>query len=237
MISEMLVLGGTAASIGFIHTVLGPDHYLPFIAMSKARGWSGRKTAIVTLLCGLGHVMSSIILGLVGVSLGIVVFRLESVESSRGDLAGWILIAFGLIYLLWGIRRAVRERSHDHRHGRRNGEPHSHHHSHIGGHSHIHGSAATSNLTPWVLFTIFLLGPCEPLIPLIMYPAAKSSVWAVVAVAMVFGLVTILTMFACVMVSYYGLSKVSLPHVERYSHALAGLTVLLCGGAIKFLGL
>lgn len=123
MISEMLVLGGTAASIGFIHTVLGPDHYLPFIAMSKARGWSGRKTAIVTLLCGLGHVMSSIILGLVGVSLGIVVFRLESVESSRGDLAGWILIAFGLIYLLWGIRRAVRERSHDHRHGRRNGEP------------------------------------------------------------------------------------------------------------------
>lgn len=81
------------------------------------------------------------------------------------------------------------------------------------------------------------IGPCEPLIPLIMYPAAKSSVLAAVVVAMVFGLVTITTMLACVMASYVGLSKISFPRAERYSHALAGLTILLCGGAIKFLGL
>jgi hypothetical protein len=32
----------TAASIGFVHTLLGPDHYLPFVAMSAARRWAGR---------------------------------------------------------------------------------------------------------------------------------------------------------------------------------------------------
>ncbi len=237
MSNEILVLAGTAASIGFIHTILGPDHYLPFIVMSKARGWSGAKTAVITFLCGLGHVMGSIILGLVGVFLGIVVFNLESVESSRGDLTAWLLIAFGLVYLLWGIRRAVRDRSHEHRHGHRDGEIHSHHHSHVSGHSHVHTGADTGNVTPWVLFTIFVLGPCEPLIPLIMYPAAKLSVLAMITVATVFGLVTITTMFACVMASYYGLSKISFPQAERYSHALAGLTILLCGGAIKFLGM
>jgi len=234
MTHEAVVLAGTAASIGFIHTLLGPDHYLPFIAMSKARGWSALKTAVVTVLCGLGHVMSSILLGLLGVSLGIVVFRLEWIESVRGEVAGWFLIAFGLVYLLWGIRQVVRGRTHEHRHSHGNGEVHTHIHSHIGGHSHVHAGTKGRNLTPWILFTIFVLGPCEPLIPLIMYPAAKLSAGAVLLVALVFGLVTISTMLACVMVPSYGLSKISFPHVQRYGHALAGLLILLCGTAIQF---
>lgn len=237
MTNETLVLAGAAAGIGFIHTILGPDHYLPFIAMSKARGWSATRTATITLLCGIGHIVGSVVLGLVGVFLGIAVFKLESIESFRGDVAGWLLIAFGLLYLLWGIRRAVRGRAHEHRHEHPDMEVHSHQHSHLGGHSHVHDTANSANLTPWVLFVIFVFGPCEPLIPLIMYPAAKSSVLAVVVVALVFGLATITTMLACVMAPYYGLSKISFPQAERYSHALAGLTILLCGGAIKFLGL
>ena len=237
MTDEIFVLAGTAASIGFIHTILGPDHYLPFIAMSKARNWSRTRTAVITLLCGIGHVLGSVVLGLVGVFLGIVVFKLESVEAFRGDLAGWLLIGFGTAYLLWGIRHAIRSGSHEHKHHHGPEGTHSHHHSHLGGHTHVHDEENTASLTPWILFTIFVLGPCEPLIPLIMYPAAKYNVVAVLAVASVFGVVTIATMLASVMVSYYGLSKLSLPQVERYSHALAGLTILVCGGSIKFLGL
>ena len=92
-------------------------------------------------------------------------------------------------------------------------------------------------MTPWVLFVIFLFGPCEPLIPLLMYPAAKSNMLSVAAVASVFGIVTIATMLGIVMASYYGMSRLPLPRIERYSHALAGLTIFMCGGAIKFMGL
>jgi len=232
MTHETLLLAGTAASIGFIHTLLGPDHYLPFIAMSKARGWSKTKTAIITSLCGLGHVTSSIVLGFLGVFLGLAVFKLESFEAFRGDWAGWLLIAFGLVYMLWGIRQAIRSRMHEHRHSHGNGEVHTHHHSHIGGHSHVHAGKNGRNLTPWVLFTIFVLGPCEPLIPLIMVPAAKLNLWSVAVVAGVFAVVTIATMLSCVMAACVGLSRFSLPRVERYAHALAGLTILLCGAAI-----
>jgi sulfite exporter TauE/SafE len=221
MNNEVIVLAGTAAGIGFIHTILGPDHYVPFIVMSKARGWSGRKTAMVTSLCGLAHVLSSVLLGAVGLFLGIVVFKLESIESFRGDLAGWLLIAFGLVYLVWGIRYATRDGAQDRTHE----------------HSHGPGPRVDQNLTPWVLFTIFVLGPCEPLIPLIMYPAAKQSIVAVAAVAVLFGITTIATMLASVMASYYGLSRLTLPKAERYLHALAGFTILLCGCAIMFLGL
>ena len=37
MDGQLNVLIITAASIGFFHTLFGPDHYLPFIMMSWAR--------------------------------------------------------------------------------------------------------------------------------------------------------------------------------------------------------
>ena len=67
---ELALLLGTAVTIGFVHTVLGPDHYLPFIVMAKSGRWSAAKTAVVTALCGVGHIASSVALGLIGIALG-----------------------------------------------------------------------------------------------------------------------------------------------------------------------
>ena len=74
---EILVLAGTAASIGLVHTVIGPDHYLPFIVIGRARRWTLRKTLFVSFLAGLGHILSSVALGFLGIALGIAVARLE----------------------------------------------------------------------------------------------------------------------------------------------------------------
>ena len=116
MTNEIFVLAGTAASIGFIHTVIGPDHYLPFIVMARARRWPLSKTLIISFLCGLGHVLSSVVLGFLGIGLGIAVTKLEGVESFRGSLAAWLLIGFGLAYFVWGLHRALRNRPHTHVH-------------------------------------------------------------------------------------------------------------------------
>lgn len=63
------LLASSAFLIALTHTLLGPDHYLPFIALARARSWSAARTSIITLLCGAGHVASSVILGLVGLYL------------------------------------------------------------------------------------------------------------------------------------------------------------------------
>lgn len=204
--------------------------------LSKARQWSRLKTAIVTLLCGIGHVLSSIALGFIGIALGIAVFKLDAIESFRGEIAAWLLIIFGFTYFVWGVHRAIRSRSHAHSHIHENQTTHSHQHQHVTDHSHVHTPKST-NLTPWVLFTIFVFGPCEPLIPLIMYPAAKNNIMNVVLVASIFGIVTISTMLFIVLTSSYGLSKLRINKLSKYSHALAGLVIFLSGGAIKFLGL
>lgn len=236
MSNEIIILAGTAATIGFVHTVLGPDHYLPFIVLSKARQWSNVKTLVITFLCGLGHVLSSIILGFIGIALGVALFRLEAIESFRGEIAAWLLIAFGFTYFVWGVHRAIRNRPHEHVHPHEDGTTNSHTHTHLADHTHVHVNKPGS-LTPWVLFTIFIFGPCEPLIPLIMYPAARDNMLAVAIVALVFGLATISTMLGIVLTASHGLARLPLGQLGKYSHALAGLTILLCGGAIKFLGL
>jgi hypothetical protein len=92
-------------------------------------------------------------------------------------------------------------------------------------------------LTPWVLFVIFILGPCEPLIPLLMYPAAQNSTSGLVLVTLVFGLVTLLTMLSVVLVGAFGISFLPLGKLERFTHAIAGAIILMSGIGIQFLGL
>ena len=236
MTAELSVLILTGASIALFHTLFGPDHYIPFIAMAKAGRWSLRKTAWITTLCGIGHVGSSVVLGLIGVALGLAVGRLEIIESVRGNVAAWALIALGLVYFAWGLQRAVRNKPHTHTHS--HGDiAHTHAHTHHNDHLHVHEKPDSPNLTPWVLFTIFVLGPCEPLIPLLMYPAAQKSLLGLVAVTLVFGVITIATMLSVVLFSVWGISFVRLNKLERYTHALAGFTIFLSGVVIQVFGL
>ena len=229
------VLLWTAVTIGFLHTVFGPDHYIPFIAMSRAGGWSFSKTMVITVLCGIGHVLGSVVLGLLGIAIGVAVGGLEAFESIRGDIAGWLLLGFGLAYTAWGIRRAIQNRPHTHRHLDAEGVIHQHTHDHAGEHDHAHAELNQRRvMTTWALFTIFVFGPCEPLIPILMYPAAEHAWWLAFLVAMAFSVVTIGTMTTAVAIGYLGLDRLRRPALERWSHATAGLALVACGLAIKF---
>lgn len=236
MNSSIALLSATAISIGFVHTILGPDHYLPFIVLSQAKKWSLRKTMIITFFCGIGHVLSSVLLGLIGIAVGISVSRLVAVESFRGNIAAWLFIAFGLVYMIISIRNLIRKKKHSHAHFHYNSGEHLHEHDHQNEHLHIHEDEVFKT-TPWVLFLIFVFGPCEPLIPLVMYPAASHNFQGAVLVSILFSIVTIGTMMSIVLAFKLGLSKINLKPVEKYSHLIAGAMIFFSGLAIQFLGL
>jgi len=212
-LSEGLALCLTAATVGVVHTILGPDHYVPFVAMSQAGRWSLGKTLRVTAGCGLAHVAGSVAIGLVGILLGMAVIRLETVESFRGDVAAWLMIGFGLATMTWGLARAARSSC---------------------PYDHVHGAGASAVApvpvwSPWLLFLVFVFGPCEPLIPLLMVPASRASWWAVAAVAAVFTAATLLTMATAVVVLRSGVSCLPKSGLQRYAHAIAGAAILGCG--------
>ncbi|HCW76893.1 MAG TPA: hypothetical protein DHU63_10205 [Candidatus Marinimicrobia bacterium] len=234
MHSELAILLTTAVSIGFIHTIIGPDHYLPFIVIGRARNWKLNKILFVTVLCGIGHVLGSVILGLIGVAGGVAVGLLENVESVRGNIASWLLIGIGFAYGLWGLRVAWRSKEHSHTH-EEDGQVHIHSHSHLDQHALASGNP--KSITPWALFIVFVLGPCEPLIPILMYPAAAGH-WAnLMWVTLAFSVTTIGTMTVIVTIAAKGLMNFRLGFLETYVHALAGAIIVFSGLAIKVFGL
>ncbi|GAF02511.1 urease accessory protein UreH domain-containing protein [Saccharicrinis fermentans] len=237
MTADIQLLTTTAVSAGFIHTILGPDHYLPFIMIGKARDWSISKILMLTFICGLGHVLSSVVLGMVGVFFGVGLEKLEFIEASRGNMAAWALIAFGLVYAIWGLRKVYKNRQHAHVHTHSSGVIHSHKHTHTHDHTHVHGQEEGKKITPWVLFIIFVLGPCEVLIPLIMYPAAQSSISGTIMVTAAFGVSTLLAMLGTVTLGVLGFSLLPVKRMGLYTHVIAGAMIFLSGIAIRMLGI
>jgi len=226
---QILILSAT--TIAFLHTVSGPDHYLPFIALSKARGWSFGKTLLWTIVCGCGHVWSSILLGLGGAAIGWSFAKLHWFEQVRGGIAGWVLLMFGFAYGLWGLLRVYNNKSHKHFDTYEDG---------IYVYEHKHGQtiniAERYKVTPWVMFIIFLLGPCEPMIPLLYYPAANGSLQGMLLLIAVYTFFTLITMVAMVLMGYYGVSFLQTAKLERYMHALGGLAIFICGAGMLFMG-
>ena len=226
-----------AAGIAFTHTLLGPDHYIPFLMLARANHWGRRRTLLITTLCGIGHVASSILLGVIGIGAGVAATRLGMIESVRGDWAAWALIAFGFAYGAWGVRHAIRRKRglepHEH-------EGHAHLHAGGGGHHHHHPreiDASRPNVTFWTLFAIFVLGPCEPLIPLLILPASRGRWDLMWGTALLFGAITVTTMVILTLAGAAGLERIPTARVERWSHAMAGAVIAASGLAVIGLGL
>ncbi len=230
------ILMGTAASVGFVHTLIGVDHSLPFIAIGRAKKWSMSKVLLLTFGCGLAHVLSSVVLGFVGLGFGVAVDRLNWIESNRGEITVWLLIGFGLAYASWAMVRRHRGKRHTHLHAHAEGVVHTHEHDHHQGHIHPHADSKNV-LTVWSLFIIFVLGPCEPLIPLMMVPALEIGVGSTVLVVAVFSLVTIGTMLAIVAIGYIGLGLPTFRKLESHADVLAGLAIAAAGVAIHLFGI
>src|SRR5690606_14515834 len=124
-----LYLLGTAATVGCLHTLVGVDHTLPFVVLARANRWHLAKLWSVTAGCGLLHVLSSVVIGAVGIGLGVALERLAWIEELRGNLAAWMLIGFGAAYAVWGLVRAKRGRRHNHAHVHEDGTVHHHEHN------------------------------------------------------------------------------------------------------------
>lgn len=210
-----LLLGATA-SLAVVHTLFGIDHSLPFVALGRARGWTLARTLLVTAVCGVGHVASSVAIGAVGVGLGIATDALLWLESARGELAASLLFGFGLAYAAWALWKPLRRRE---------------------GAAERGGGQDGSRLTPWALFIVFVLGPCEPLIPLMVVPGIAGDWLTVAGVVGVFGLLTVAVMLLAVGAAFRGAALVRTGWVSRHADVAAGLVVAASGAAVLWLGL
>jgi len=210
----------TAATVGALHT-LAPDHWMPFAALARARGWSPLRAARTTVACGFGHVTVSALLGIVALYAGLEVIKL--IGGRLENLATYLLMGFGTLYMIWGLRRSFRRDPMSVLHA------HDHHHAH-GHNDHDHG------LTEGSLFVLFCLDPCVAVIPMII--AAASGGWAAVGtVVLAYEAATIATMVVLVTSAHAGARVFRAPWIDRYGDAVAGALIVVAGVTVQVLGI
>lgn len=212
--SVFSVLAAAAVSVGSIHSA-APDHWVPFAAVARAQGWSSLRTARVTALCGLGHVTASVLLGLLGLGVGLEL--LQTLGQKMEAVAGVLLVAFGLTYAAWAVRRAAGKRLHGHLHVH---------------YDHVHDPAS---MTAWALFLIFSADPCVAVMPL-MFAAAPLGPARTLATVLLYEGATIATMVALTLPARAVAQHVRGAWTDRYGDAAAGGVIALAGAVVVALG-
>ena len=232
------LLLGTAAATAAFHTLI-PDHWLPFVLVGRARGWSAGTTAAVSGLSALIHALLSVALGLAALWLG------ESAAHAIGDRlehgSGILLVVFGVVYAAWAWRKG----GHFHPggallHAADEGE---HCDGHEGAvsveHLHYHaddawiGAAAGKGAVPLAL--VVGLNPCVLVLP-IMVATASQGAGAVALVTLAYSMTTIVLMVGLSVVGVVGTRRIPVPPVARYMEAASGLLIALVGLVFLMIG-
>jgi hypothetical protein len=133
-----LLLVLSVAVVGVLHTVV-PDHWVPITLLARQRGWSKAETARAALQAGTGHVVTTLIIGLVVWAAGVTfATRFGHIVDTAASVA---LVAFGGWIGISAWRELRNGRGHAHSHGGLFGSHHHHgeHDNHALASGSIHG--------------------------------------------------------------------------------------------------
>lgn len=234
----LLSIVGAGLALAFFHAAI-PTHWLPFVVTARAQGWSKKKTLLITALAGAGHIALTTVLGVLVIWFGIAVDHWTGTVFPW--IAGGILIAFGLYYLVNQFRGHGHGHHHHHHHrahslsaAHTHGNGVAHVHAHDGAHEHCEdpgdGGVVRVSDTAAItsLFVLLTFSPCEAFIP--VYVSAVRFGWTgfalstlVLAVGAIAGMVT----FTWLTLS--GLERFHLHKLEKYEGAILGTVLCLLG--------
>src|ERR1700694_5068111 len=124
------LLIGTVAAVGVLHTLV-PDHWAPIVVVGRQQGWSVSRTARAAAIAGLGHVTSTLLLGVLLWALGAALA--VRYGHAVNVVAAVALMAFGgwIAYGGWRELRGAQEHGHEH-------FGHAHLHRHEDATQHVH---------------------------------------------------------------------------------------------------
>ncbi len=189
--------------VALLHAAM-PNHWMPFVLVGKAQGWSITRTLTITGTASLGHSVITCVIGFVVALMGAQISRY--VESRIGYLTGIILIILGVAYL--ALSRWHRVRPHTH-------EGHSTHY--------LSDKAAAASL-----FSMLCFSPCEAALPIFL--AASAMSWGILlTMAIILTTSTLFGMIALTALAYRGMQGLKFESLERYEKELVGVILTFIG--------
>jgi nickel/cobalt exporter len=228
MDSAAAVYFAAASATAGLHALI-PDHWLPFVAMGRARNWGVAKTLALASASGALHVFLAIGLGLVAYSLGRP--GAEAVAQRMGEtlevLSSGSLAVFGIVY---GAGSWLRERRH---------HPSSvpaATQSHAPGSGHHHGHLLErwfrGDLSGASLVLVIGASPCALAFPILLASAASLGAGGVILVAAGFGAATMLTTVIVTLAGSLSVRLLDFPFLTRYGDLISGVLISIVGGVL-----
>lgn len=200
--ASLLSLVGAGFLASLLHAVL-PTHWLPFVAVGRAQGWSAAVTLTIVVLAGLAHVASTAIVG--------------SLLTLAGGLAPWINAALPyaasavlLILGLWYLGRALFRAPA------------------LAGVSAqaVERPRVSDGAAIWGLVGFLAASPGEALLP--VYVGAGVHGWGVVALlTLAFAAGTVLGMVVFTSLAMAGVRRFRLQRLARFEGVALGLVLIV----------
>jgi len=220
----------SSCSTAIIHALI-PDHWLPFVLMSRAERWSERRAAALTGLAGLLHVVVTLFAGALTILVGSA--TVESLAQRTGRslefFVGLLLVIFGVSY---GLFRHLREASvhatRDPAPGTAGTEVRPIDGEHVHAHGHLLERWFHGALTAGTLVVVIGISPCALLVP-VLFAASAVGAGALLAAALGFALCTIGTMVGVTLVATRGMRRMELLFFTRYGDLISGALVSAVG--------
>lgn len=226
--STLTAIAALGFPVAFLHAAI-PTHWLPFVLVGRARGWSRTHTLAVTAAAGMCHVALTSLLGLLIAWFG---FKLnESLGAVFVWIAAGVLALLG-VYYLW--RQATGAGVlHHHPPGSAHEAQESCGHEHDRTHwdreldgTPLTSSRAGESAAVGGLFVMLTVSPCEAFLP--VYLSGVQFGWrgfvvlsVILAVAALAGM-TLFTWLALI-----GFERIRVQRFERREAGIVGSIFLL----------
>lgn len=218
-----IIIGSSLLSIS--HALI-PHHWLPLALASKSENWSAKETTMITILIGLMHTFSTIVIGIV---IGIIGYKLmNTFQSLENFLAPAVLIGLGIFFI---IKNFI---SPEHHHHHDSGQD-THHHDHS---THHHLSQKEIKAISFkskktiisAIGTMMIFSPCIE-IEAFYFTAGKFGWTGITILSVIYFLITISVMISCVMLGKKGLDLINkrLHFFQHHSKAIAGSILIVLG--------
>jgi hypothetical protein len=185
-----------------------PNHWIPLVAIGRAERWGRSEALLFTAIVGLAHASSTIFIGIL---VGLLGYELSARHSAITSIAApSLLIALGIVYLVWDL--ASRRR---HRHQFEQADR----------------GAKTSRLSLVAsLSAAMFFSPCIELEA--YYFNAGSLGWpGILLVSSVYLLVTVLGMLVLVGLGLKGAQRIRSHFLENHEKRVTGFLLLALGAA------
>lgn len=187
--------------ISLLHAVI-PNHWLPVLVIGRKEGWSLAETSRITLIAGMSHVLSTIIIGLL---LGLIGNELTvHIEHFTRIIAPSVLILMGLYFI----------RQH-----------YTHHHFHV---DQQQIKKKTKKSIILALVIAMFLSPCMEIEAYFLLAGTKGW-YLLTGIALMFAVISIAGMLIWIRIVYKGLLKLNWHKWEHNAGIITGLVLIITG--------